>query len=152
MTCRTTQKKCVSSSPASSDHYFPTPDIKDTICECGSQKVPYDDNIASRLGAASSSALEDALKYMDHRGGLDDDHYAKLTIQPMDVVESWSIFWRSTYAYYLGEAIHMIARTGTKGQPLRDLKKARWLLDQAIRIQEGKLPVINLPADRKPLI
>ena len=134
--------KCHSSSPAQHDHHFPTPDVKDTLCECGTQKVLFDDNIAARLGTAASGALQDALA-MDHRGGHNDDHYAKLSVQPMDVVDSWSIYWRSTYAYYLGEAVHMIARVGTKGQSLRDLKKAKWLLEQAIRIQENRLPKVE---------
>jgi hypothetical protein len=63
----------------------------------------------------------------------DDAHYAKLAVQPKDAVRAWSVHWPSTIAYELGEAVRMIARAGTKGQMVRDLKKARWLLDEAVR-------------------
>lgn len=78
---------------------------------------------------------------MNHLGGPDDDHYAKLGIQPIEVTESWSKTWPSEIAYHLGESVACIARVGTKGQAARDLRKAAWLLTRAAEsIERGEKP------------
>ena len=93
--------------------------------------------MARRIGESGKRAFDEAGS-MDHRGGPDDDHYARLSVQPIDVIDAWSTHWSCDCAYYLGEAVHMMARIGTKGQALRDLKKAQWLLEQAVRIEEAR--------------
>lgn len=72
-------------------------------------------------------------------GGPDDNHYAKLgAIQPIEVIECWSKTWPQDVVYQLSEAINMISRVGTKGQPVRDLKKAIWLLQRALTAESMK--------------
>ncbi len=128
--------KCVCASPAASDHFFPTPGKYGTNCECGSKQVLYAQlEVEEQLPPKIEIRLDVESKTMDHRGGPGDDHYAKLSVQPMDVVDAWSPHWSSDISYYLGEVVHMIARAGTKGQTEYDLKKAQWLLKQAVRIE-----------------
>jgi hypothetical protein len=69
---------------------------------------------------------------MKHLGGPDDDHYAVLAIQPLEAIEAWSKTWPPSIAYHLGEAVASIARCATKGQTLRDLKKAHFLVGRAV--------------------
>ena len=87
-----------------------------------------------------SEELEEERWEFAHTMGahIDDcSHYAVLgEHQPALVTEAWSRFWPSDVTYYLGEALHMIARIGTKGKALRDLRKARWCIEQAIRVLE----------------
>lgn len=71
-----------------------------------------------------------------HLGGPGDDHYAKLGVQPIEVTEAWSPTWPAGVSYHLGESIACIARAGTKGQAVRDLRKASWLLSRAANILE----------------
>ena len=85
------------------------------------------------------AAEQTARALRGHLGGPDDDHYAVLDIQPIEVVEAWSKTWPAGIAYHLSEALYMMARLHTKRQPIRDLKKARWLLDRAI----GKLEAVQ---------
>lgn len=68
-----------------------------------------------------------------HLGGPDDDHYATLKVQPIEAIEAWSETWPSNISYHMGEAIAMIARAGTKGQMIRDIEKAIFLLQRAAR-------------------
>lgn len=72
-----------------------------------------------------------------HLGGPTDDHYACLAVQPIEATEAWSQTWPGGIAYHLGEAVAAIARCGTKGQTLRDIKKAAWLLSRAVAVLEG---------------
>ena len=74
-----------------------------------------------------------------HLGGPTDTHYAVLTVQPIEVTEAWLPTWPQRVGYHLGEAIASIARCGTKGQAVRDLRKASWLLSRAADILEGKV-------------
>jgi hypothetical protein len=71
---------------------------------------------------------------MTHLGGPDDDHYAKLGVQPIEAIEDWSKTWPSGVTYHLGEAVAAIARCGTKGQAVRDIQKASWLLARAAEV------------------
>lgn len=75
-----------------------------------------------------------------HLGGPDDDHYAVLGVQPIEVTEAWAKTWPPGVAYHLGEAVACIARCGTKGQAVRDLTKAAWMLKRAVEVieREGK--------------
>ena len=71
-------------------------------------------------------------------GGPDDKHYATLgPVQPLEVTESWSPHWPNQVIYHLGESVLAIARCGLKGNPVRDLRKAAWLLSRAADILEG---------------
>ena len=64
----------------------------------------------------------------------DDAHYRMLAIDPLLCVEAWSTTWPAGLQYHLGEAVQMIARAGTKGQTVRDLEKAEWLIGRALEL------------------
>ena len=72
-------------------------------------------------------------------GGPTEDHYTRLGIQPIEVTEAWSKSWPRQVIYHLGESIAAIARCGTKGQTVRDIRKASWLLSRAADVLEGKV-------------
>ncbi len=76
---------------------------------------------------------------MKHLGGPDDDHYAALGVQPLEATEAWSVNWPRAIAYHLGESVAMIARVGTskRSDPVRDLRKAAFLLGRAADIIEA---------------
>lgn len=85
-----------------------------------------------------SDEVDRAASQARHLGGPTDDHYACLEVQPLEATEAWSKTWPSGIAYHLGETVAALARCGTKGQMLRDLQKARFLLDRAIRkLEDG---------------
>lgn len=93
-----------------------------------------------------------------HLGGPDDDHYAHLPVQPLVLTEQMSEVWPRAVVYHLGEAMAAVLRVGSKGQDVRDLRKAAWLLERAANKLEGELapsrrtPVVNwkrYPEDEK---
>ena len=53
-------------------------------------------------------------------------HYTKGKIEPIEVIEDWGL------GYCDGAALKYIARYKRKGDPLSDLKKARWYIDRLI--------------------
>lgn len=57
-------------------------------------------------------------------------HYNFSEIEPIDAIEAWEL------DFNLGNVIKYIARHKHKGDPLTDLKKARWFLDRAISQME----------------
>jgi hypothetical protein len=59
-------------------------------------------------------------------------HYQYSPIQPVDVVNAWDL------DFYLGNVIKYISRFNHKGNPLEDIKKARWYLDKKIEEMEKK--------------
>jgi Uri superfamily endonuclease len=59
-------------------------------------------------------------------------HYTKGKIEPIEVIEDWGL------GYCDGAALKYIARYKHKGDPLSDLKKARWYIDRLIYIMEQK--------------
>jgi len=73
-----------------------------------------------------------------HLGGPDDDHYAALPIQPIQLTEQMSEHWPRAVIYHLGEALAAVMRVGSKGQDVRDLRKASWLLERAADKLEGR--------------
>jgi hypothetical protein len=56
-------------------------------------------------------------------------HYTDLTIQPIDVIEAWSL------GFCLGSCLKYIARHEAK-DGLQDLKKALWYLQRDIQRRE----------------
>lgn len=61
-------------------------------------------------------------------------HYrAGDTYETIRVIEAWKL------GFNLGNAVKYISREGAKGDPVEDLKKARWYLDREIAKREGKL-------------
>lgn len=68
----------------------------------------------------------------DHQEG--GDHYARLPIQPWDVVDCWLIEQR--VGYYRGSALKYLMRMGTKGPEIDDAKKARHYLEKLIAVLE----------------
>lgn len=82
--------------------------------------------------------IPDAQTASGHLGGPDDDHYSRLKVQPIEVTEAWAPHWPVGVAYHLGEAVAAIARCGTKGQAVRDLRKAAWLISRAADVLERK--------------
>lgn len=60
------------------------------------------------------------------------EHYQYSPIQPIDVVNAWDL------DFYLGNVIKYISRFNHKGNPLEDIKKARWYLDKKIEEMEKK--------------
>ena len=59
-------------------------------------------------------------------------HYTKGKIEPIEVIEDWGL------GYCDGGALKYIARYKHKGDPLSDLKKARWYIDRLISGFEPK--------------
>lgn len=54
-------------------------------------------------------------------------------IQPVDAMEAWGPFWPHEIAIHLSQVVPYIGRCGRKGDPVEDLRKARWWIDRAIR-------------------
>ena len=86
--------------------------------------------------AGANSLLNYAVER--HLGGPDDDHYAALPIQPIRLTEQMSEIWPRAVVYHLGEALAAILRVGSKGQDVRDLRKAAWLLERAADRLDGE--------------
>lgn len=59
-------------------------------------------------------------------------HYTRLTPEPIEVIEAWSLNYR------LGNALKYIARAGFKDDRITDLKKAIWYLHREIDAEEPK--------------
>lgn len=54
-------------------------------------------------------------------------HYvAGCTHEPIDVIEDWGL------NFHLGQVVKYVARTDRKGDPVEDLRKARFYLDREI--------------------
>ena len=62
-------------------------------------------------------------------------HYHRGAHEVIDVLEAWDL-GNGAVAFCLGNAVKYIARHALKGQPVEDLKKARWYLDRAIACME----------------
>jgi hypothetical protein len=58
-------------------------------------------------------------------------HYKTGGIETIDFIEAKDLNYR------LGNVIKYVARTGKKGDPIEDLKKARWYLDREISTREN---------------
>jgi len=56
-------------------------------------------------------------------------HYA-FSIEPIDVIESWGL------GYHLGNVIKYVARADRKGNPVQDLRKAKWYIEREIARRE----------------
>ena len=59
-------------------------------------------------------------------------HYTCMDPQPIDVIEAWGL------DFHRAQVLKYIARAGRKGDAATDLKKAKFYLDRAIAIEEGK--------------
>lgn len=60
-------------------------------------------------------------------------HYNAGKIEVIDAIEDWKL------NFHLGNVVKYVARAEHKGNPLDDLKKARWYLDRYIQqIQQPK--------------
>ena len=57
-------------------------------------------------------------------------HYTHGKLQTIDVIEDWKL------GYHLGNTVKYISRADHKGNPVQDLKKARWYLDREIARRE----------------
>ena len=58
-------------------------------------------------------------------------HYVEgRTYEPIDVIEDWRL------GFHLGCALKYISRAGRKGERLKDLEKARWYIDRAIKVEK----------------
>jgi len=58
-------------------------------------------------------------------------HYNQGSLEVIDVIEDWDMNFSE------GNVIKYVARHRFKGEPLEDLKKARWYLDRLIQAVEG---------------
>jgi len=59
-------------------------------------------------------------------------HYNHGTIEVIDAIEDWNL------NFCEGNVIKYVARHRHKGEPLEDLKKAKWYLERLIvRIEDG---------------
>lgn len=67
-------------------------------------------------------------------------HYAEdRRFEVIDVIEDFSRHWPSDIRYHLGNVTKYVARCNKKGNdPARDLKKARWYIDRAIGVLDGR--------------
>lgn len=54
-------------------------------------------------------------------------HYHQFESTPLDVIKDWKL------CYLLGQVLKYIGRYRFKGNPIQDLKKARWYLDEKIK-------------------
>lgn len=68
----------------------------------------------------------DSVNHPPHYGGEDNPHEA------IKVIEAWGL------GFCLGNSVKYIARHALKGNPLEDLRKARWYLDREIIRMEAK--------------
>ena len=58
-------------------------------------------------------------------------HYGgDTTYEVIKVIEAWGL------GFHLGNVVKYVARADHKGNPLEDLKKARWYLDRKIQTME----------------
>ena len=58
-------------------------------------------------------------------------HYNQGSFEVIDVIEDWDMNFSE------GNVIKYVARHRFKGEPLEDLKKARWYLDRLIQAAES---------------
>jgi hypothetical protein len=76
--------------------------------------------------------MSESVNHPAHYGGEDNPYEA------IKVVEAWSL------GFCLGNVVKYVSRAGKKGDPLEDLKKARWYLDREIenleRIRGAEAP------------
>jgi hypothetical protein len=57
-------------------------------------------------------------------------HYTSAAIEVIDIIEAFKL------NFHLGNVVKYVLREGKKGDPLEDLKKARWYLDREIARRE----------------
>jgi hypothetical protein len=57
-------------------------------------------------------------------------HYTSAAIEVIDIIEAFKL------NFHLGNVVKYVLREGKKGDPLEDLKKARWYLDREITRRE----------------
>jgi hypothetical protein len=67
-------------------------------------------------------------------------HYSKLNPQPIEAIERWGL------GFHLGNVVKYVARAPSKGDELKDLKKAKWYLDRWIVVREAQLKSVQPPA------
>ena len=103
-----------------------------TLAHCGC--TSYEPRAPEQLPLPGFETFEG---HGGHLGGPDDDHYSHLPVQPIQITEEMSEVWPRPVVYHLGEALAAILRVGSKGQDVRDLRKASWLLDRAADKLEG---------------
>lgn len=68
----------------------------------------------------------DPVNHPPHYGGKDNPYEA------IKVIEAWGL------GFCLGNSVKYIARHARKGNPLEDLRKARWYIDREITRMEAK--------------
>jgi Protein of unknwon function (DUF3310) len=66
-------------------------------------------------------------------------HYNQGDIETIEFVDQTCLGYPGDEASSIGEAIKYVARAPFKGKKIKDLKKARWYLDHAIELAEGKV-------------
>ena len=64
------------------------------------------------------------------------EHYTKGKIEVFDALDDWSE--AGMIGYCVSNVIKYLTRYRSKGNPLQDLKKARWYLDREIEKYEQK--------------
>lgn len=81
--------------------------------------------MASKLATKVQRALDPIIGFDPvHRP----EHYATLTPEPIDVIESWGL------GFHLGQVIKYVARAGRKDptKTVEDLEKSAWYLNRYI--------------------
>jgi hypothetical protein len=68
---------------------------------------------------------EEKVDHPAHYGGANNPYEA------IKVIEAWNL------GFHTGNAVKYIARAAHKGDPLTDIKKARWYLDRLIETAEA---------------
>lgn len=91
--------------------------------------------------ARAMSQPDPAVDHPAHYGGEDNPY------EVIKVIENWNL------GFHLGNTVKYVARADHKGEKLRDLKKALWYLQRAIRREENKTdktikPIIVLKPTR----
>lgn len=82
--------------------------------------------------------MSGGVEHTSEQNPISPQHYARLTPQPIEVIEAWGLPWS------LGNVVKYVARYDAKGG-LEDLRKAAWYLDHYI--QRNTLAV---PESRQP--
>lgn len=70
--------------------------------------------------------MSEAVNHPDHYGGQGNPYECIL------VIEAWNL------DFCLGNAVKYISRTGKKGDPIEDLKKAEWYIHRRIQQLEDE--------------
>ena len=67
------------------------------------------------------------------------DHYASMTLQPIQVIESWLPGWPREISWHLGNVVKYMGRIGRKqsSNPVQEIDKAIHYLERAREVLQS---------------